>query len=67
MDMKNICAAAAVICLLLTIIPAFLVFFQVISNDTNKLLMLIGTIGWFAFAPYWMKETAKQKVNDEQP
>lgn len=61
--MKNISGIVAIICLLLTLVPAFLVFFQIISNDTNKLLMLIGTIGWFASAPYWMK--AKQKVDEE--
>lgn len=59
--MKKICGIAAIACLLLTIVPAFLVFFQVISNDNNKLLMLIGTIGWFVFAPYWMKETVREQ------
>ena len=44
------------ICLGLTIIPAFLVFFQKITLENNKLLMLVGTIGWFVTAPLWMKK-----------
>lgn len=62
--MKNISGIVAIICLLLTLVPAFLVLFQVISNDVNKLLMFIGTIGWFVFAPYWMKNT--KQANDGQ-
>jgi hypothetical protein len=48
--------AISVICLLLTIIPSFLVFWGVITSDLNKILMLCGTIGWFITAPYWMNK-----------
>jgi hypothetical protein len=42
--------------LAMTIVPAFLVFAQVMSMSQNKLLMFIGTVGWFVTAPFWMKK-----------
>jgi hypothetical protein len=42
--------------LALTIVPSFLVFLQEIGMEQNKTLMLIGTVGWFVTAPYWMKK-----------
>ena len=47
--------------LLLTIIPAFLVFYGVMTLETNKTLMLIGTVGWFATAPYWMNKKSAEE------
>jgi hypothetical protein len=44
--------------LLLTIIPSFMVFFQGIELDTNKYLMLFGTVLWFGSAPFWMNKKA---------
>lgn len=38
--------------LALTLIPAFLVFAQALDLATSKNLMLIGTILWFASAPF---------------
>ena len=40
--------------LALTVIPAFLVFAGAIPWETHALLMLAGTILWFATAPFWM-------------
>ena len=45
--------------LALTLIPAFLVYQGSIDLDTNKTLMLAGTLCWFLTAPYWMNKTAK--------
>jgi hypothetical protein len=42
--------------LAMTIVPAFLVFAQVMSMSQNKTLMLVGTVGWFVTAPFWMKK-----------
>ena len=52
----------SVLCLLMTIIPAFLVFMGIITSDLNKLLMLIGTIGWFITAPYWMNRKNEEDI-----
>ena len=44
----------SVIGLLLTIVPAFLVFSGSMTIELHYTLMLIGTILWFATAPFWM-------------
>ena len=54
--MKRLLIVVSFISLAMTIVPAFLVFTQRISMEQNKLLMLIGTIGWFVTAPYWMRK-----------
>lgn len=41
--------------LALTVGPAFFVFTGDITWDTHATLMLVGTVLWFATAPYWMK------------
>jgi hypothetical protein len=41
----------------LTLIPSFLVFFGNATLESNKMLMLIGTIIWFVSAPSWMNKT----------
>lgn len=40
--------------LLLTVVPAFLVFSGVIELRFHKTLMFIGTLLWFITAPFWM-------------
>lgn len=45
--------------LLLTIVPAFLVFGGRIAIEQHYTLMLIGTFVWFLSAPLWM---LKKKV-----
>ena len=51
--------------LLLTLIPAFLVFSGVLSLDTNKYLMLAGTLAWFLTAPFWMNlKSESQAIED---
>lgn len=46
--------------LILTLGPSVLVFLGLIPLETHKILMLIGTVLWFATAPFWMnKKTAK--------
>ena len=43
----------------LTLVPAFLVYQGVIDLDTNKNLMLLGTLIWFSTAPYWINRPAE--------
>lgn len=57
--MKKAAFIISILCLLLTIVPSFLVYFQLIAPDTNKDLMLAGTIGWFLTAPFWMNRKEK--------
>lgn len=42
--------------LTMTIVPSFLVFFQKMPLDQNKMLMALGTVIWFVTAPLWMKK-----------
>lgn len=42
--------------LVLTIIPSMLVAAQVMESGQNKMLMLVGTILWFATVPFWMRK-----------
>ncbi len=46
----------------LTLIPSFLVFTGGISFDSSKMLMFIGTVIWFVFAPSWMNKAEGEKV-----
>jgi hypothetical protein len=56
--MKNILRIISLLGLLLTAVPSFLVFYQVIDKPTHFVLMLIGTLLWFSSAPFWMKGTS---------
>lgn len=39
----------------LTVLPSVFVFTGAITWDTHALLMLVGTVMWFATAPFWME------------
>lgn len=41
--------------LALTLIPSMLVFTGAISPQTNKWLMALGMLIWFAVAPFWIR------------
>ena len=58
--MKLILKILSVIGLILTLVPSFMVFTGTITLDTNKWLMLIGTIVWFTTAPFWMNKKAAE-------
>lgn len=45
--------------LILTIVPAFLVFMQVLNVDAYKKLTLAGTLIWFVTSPFWIN-TSKE-------
>ncbi len=59
--MKKAAQIISYICLVLTLVPSFLVFFGYISLDMNKNLMLAGTIGWFITAPFWMNKKEEEE------
>jgi len=54
--MKTLLKLVSLIGLLATIVPSFLVFADIITLDTNKLLMIVGTLLWFISAPLWMNK-----------
>ena len=53
--MKTVLFIISIIGLILTLVPAFLVFVGKTDLDTAKGLMIAGTVLWFATAPFWMK------------
>ena len=57
--MTTILKIVSLIGLLLTIVPAFLVFSGSLQIEQHYTLMLIGTVVWFLSAPFWM---LKKKV-----
>lgn len=54
--MKTILIVISFVGLVLTLLPAFLVFENVIGWETYITVMNIGTIVWFLTAPLWMKK-----------
>lgn len=52
--MKSIYKIISVIGLALAIIPSLLVFVGQLEFETNKTLILVGTILWFVTAPFWV-------------
>ena len=48
--------------LLLTVVPAFLVFAGTVAWATHAWLMLVGTVLWFATAPLWMGREPPKKA-----
>ena len=52
--------------LALTVVPAFLVFLTGMDWDTHAILMVVGTVLWFATAPFWMREAAPDEALWEQ-
>lgn len=42
--------------LLLSVVPAFLVFAGSITWSTHALLMAVGMVLWFVSAPFWMED-----------
>ena len=53
--MNTIAKILAPLALVATILPAVLNAFKAIEAGPMKLTMLIATIVWFAFAPFWLK------------
>lgn len=62
---KTILIVISLIGLLFTILPSFLYFFEFISFDSHKNIMLAGAFAWFGTAIFWIrkKESSNQKNN----
>jgi uncharacterized protein YxeA len=56
---KTILIVISVIGLLLTLLPAFFYFYNEITLDQQKNLMLTGTILWLSSAPFWLGKKKK--------
>ncbi|MEL7498422.1 MAG: hypothetical protein AAFN77_12490 [Planctomycetota bacterium] len=50
----SILKTVALIALVVALAPSLLYFFNVVSLDTMKWIMLAGTIAWFAFGTPWL-------------
>lgn len=59
MKLKLLLKLLSAIGFILTILPSFFVFNNIIDLNTDKLLMFIGTIIWFSSSPFWMNKGAK--------
>lgn len=46
--------------LLLTIVPALLVYLGSMKIEQHYLLMLLGTFVWFLSTPFWMLKKRKE-------
>jgi uncharacterized membrane protein YjjP (DUF1212 family) len=59
MKLKLLLKLLSAIGFILTILPSFFVFNNIIDLNTDKLLMFIGTIIWFSSSPFWMNKGVK--------
>jgi hypothetical protein len=62
--MKKLTLLVSLLFLGCTIFPSILLFKGIITEEINKILMLLGTVGWFITAPFWMnKKTELSQEN----
>jgi hypothetical protein len=53
-NLKTVLKFVSLTGLLLTVVPAFLVFAGVLDWSTHAILMGVGAVLWFGSAPFWM-------------
>ncbi len=53
--LKKILIVISAIGLAFTFVPSVLSFKGIITMENHFMFMLIGTVLWFATAPFWMK------------
>lgn len=53
--MEALSRILAPLALVATILPPVLYLMKAMSEGPMKLIMLLATIVWFVFAPFWMK------------
>ncbi len=58
--MKAFLKITSYIGLLLTLVPAFFVFYDTLSFDDYKSLMLSGSVLWIVTAPFWIFKNAEK-------
>ena len=61
--MKLLLKVISFLGLSLTVLPAFLVFNEIISFESHKTLALIGTACWLISAPFWMNKKTKTSTD----
>ena len=54
--MKYFLVTLSIIGLLLTVVPAFLVYGGVLSFATHKTVATVGSVLWLVTAPFWMNQ-----------
>lgn len=54
--MKHLLQLISIAGLLLTLVPALLVFNGTLPLQQHKWLMLVGVILWFGSAPFWLNK-----------
>ena len=59
--MKNIVKIISLLGLVLTIVPALLVFKGAIDLKLHYNLMIVGMVLWFGTAPFWMKSKSLEE------
>jgi hypothetical protein len=57
--MKILLKTLSLIAILMTIVPSILVFNGNLDLETNKKIMTVGMLLWFAVTPFWMDKKAK--------
>ncbi|MGB3589513.1 MAG: hypothetical protein WBA23_23405 [Tunicatimonas sp.] len=60
--MRKLLIAVSFLGLLLTVVPSFLVYHEVIDFTNHKTLALIGTLLWLGTAPFWMNKQQNSNV-----
>lgn len=53
--METLARVLAPLALVATLVPPVLYLVQAMGEGTMKLVMLVATVVWFVFAPFWMK------------
>ncbi|MEM9834318.1 MAG: hypothetical protein AAF944_27055 [Bacteroidota bacterium] len=59
--MRKLLITISFLGLTLTVVPAFLVYHEILDFANHKTLALIGTLLWLSTAPFWMNK--KQSSN----
>ncbi len=59
--MKSIIKIISYLGLGLTIVPAFLVFYQVMTLELYKSMILLGTFVWLVSAPFWIFKKVEEQ------
>jgi len=52
---KRILQTISLVGLVVTVLPAFLVFGGIVSKQTHVHLMLLGMVMWFGTAIFWIR------------
>ncbi len=61
--MRPLLKIISILGLLLTLLPSFFVFMNLIDFELNKALMIVGSVLWFSSFPFWIDKPAGDKKN----